>query len=432
MGLFSKKTAANLEVIRHEFDENEIAFRYPQDDFSSGSVLLVQPGQEAVMIKDGDQDGPYTNGRYTLETNHLPGISKFINSAYQGGSVFNCYIYFVNKEKPVYMFWGTPHPLMVRDGETAREVRMMANGSMAFTISNSLRFIAKTNGQLHSYSVENIGDFLFEKSVERITSALASEFDVLEQQRLPVKRIQSQAAQISDGIKARIITERLFDEYGLTLKEFAIKQITMNAEDEAALREDQNSIARRKREADIKYYETRSQGAAEADVMWAKGKAESDVMKEKGEYYTRERMYDVLQSAAQNEGGINGGGLVGAGIGLGVGMGVGSGFGSAIGNVAGNAFASVGRMDERTAGGVKCPGCGTVNGENAKFCSGCGEKLIKAVACPKCGAENSAGAKFCAQCGTSLLPEKTKCPQCGKEIDKDVKFCPFCGAAINK
>ncbi len=443
MGLFDKKQEQQLEVLKHEFTEDEIAFRYPKEDFYAGSLLYVQPGQEAVLIKDGDQDGPYTNGRYALNTRELPGLSKFVNKLYGGEGAFSCYLYFINKAKPVRVYWGTPHPLMVRDGETAREVRMMANGSMAFTISNSLQFIEKTNGQLHSFDAEDIGDFLFDKFIERITSMLAGSFDQLEQVGMPVKRIQSQTATISDAIKNRAIEENLFGAYGLTLAQFSISEITMNAEDEEALRSEQNELAHRKRDADMKYYETRSKGAAEADVLWVKGKAEADAMKEKGEYYAQQRMYDVLEKAASNESSVGGNSLIGAGVGLGVGLGVGGGFGSAIGGMMNNAFNRPqptqsaqqnvqGAQQNVQSGAEKCPSCGADNPQGARFCSGCGASLApKKIFCPSCGAENPQGARFCSGCGFSFVPQKIKCPSCGAELNANAKFCSVCGAKID-
>lgn len=49
---------------------------------------------------------------------------------------------------------------------------------------------------------------------------------------------------------------------------------------------------------------------------------------------------------------------------------------------------------------VACPGCGTKNDADAKFCSECGAPL--AAVCKACGATNDTGAKFCSNCGKPL------------------------------
>ena len=78
-------------------------------------------------------------------------------------------------------------------------------------------------------------------------------------------------------------------------------------------------------------------------------------------------------------------------------------------------------------GGVTCPGCGTVNEKNTKFCVSCGAKLTQA--CPKCGNQLAVGAKFCPECGEQLGGSK-KCPQCGSEVPAGKKFCGECGSAV--
>ncbi|MEM3875092.1 MAG: SPFH domain-containing protein [Candidatus Bathyarchaeia archaeon] len=54
------------------------------------------------------------------------------------------------------------------------------------------------------------------------------------------------------------------------------------------------------------------------------------------------------------------------------------------------------------AGGVNCPKCGTANPAGAKFCLNCGSPLQSTVKCPKCGSEIQAGARFCPNCGEKL------------------------------
>ncbi|MBQ8372500.1 MAG: SPFH domain-containing protein [Clostridia bacterium] len=421
MALFSKKPTELPTTIQHSFLPEEVAFRYPKENFITGSVLFVQPGQEAVMIKEGDQDGPYTNGRYTLNTNELPGIRRFFNKLYGDKGAFNCYVYFINKDKPVNVFWGTPQEIKVVDPRTGRYLRMHARGSMALTIKNSLQFIAKMNGQLHSFTTEDVGDFLFDKSIERIKSAITKSL-----QTIPFNEIQSYLGDIADKVKTQLITEKLFDAYGMFLAELSVVDIDINDEDFAAIQKEENELARKvrdleeleKRKVDLEAYKIRSTGFAE-----------SDVMKEKGIYYDKERTYDVLQTAAANESGLGGGGsFVGAGIGLGVGMGAGAGIGQAFGQLAGNAFTPAQQPAPAQEPGVICPSCKAQNPPKAKFCQSCGGALpTSEIACPGCGAMNKAGAKFCGECGTSLIPAKKKCTQCGTENEAGSKFCGNCG-----
>ena len=50
---------------------------------------------------------------------------------------------------------------------------------------------------------------------------------------------------------------------------------------------------------------------------------------------------------------------------------------------------------------MKCPICQHDNHEGAKFCEGCGAKILSV--CPRCGSEVGPEAKFCSECGTQLV-----------------------------
>lgn len=410
----SKKGEATFSVIEHRFNDCDIAFRYPESNFSPGSILFVQPGQEAVLIKEGDQEGPYSEGRYTLDTNNLPGLKKFFGRDYSK-DVFNCYLYFINKERPVNVLWGTNHEIKVRDKDTGRIVRMFGRGSMGLSIENSLAFIAKTNGQAKSFSTEDIEDFIYDKSIEYIISGISSALQI---KRISFLEIESHLNEISKEIKRRLVAERVFENFGLRLAEFAIEEININDEDFKKIQEEENEIEKLKHEADIEAYRIK-----------ATGFAESAVMKDKGIYYDKERTYDVLEAAASNESSIGNTGFIGAGVGLGVGMGVGSGIGSVIGGMAGNTLSGITHPVQT----VTCSECGATNSPDSKFCNNCGKSLaMSSVICTSCNAQNSMSSKFCSNCGASLVPEKITCPACNAENDGKAKFCNSCGTQLNK
>ena len=56
-------------------------------------------------------------------------------------------------------------------------------------------------------------------------------------------------------------------------------------------------------------------------------------------------------------------------------------------------------------------------------------KEVIRIKCPNCGELNKEDAKFCCECGTSLITKKY-CPQCGGEVETDSKFCSTCGQKL--
>ncbi|MGM9540569.1 double zinc ribbon domain-containing protein [Anaerovibrio sp.] len=76
---------------------------------------------------------------------------------------------------------------------------------------------------------------------------------------------------------------------------------------------------------------------------------------------------------------------------------------------------------------ILCPECHVANDKNAKFCVGCGAKLVNC--CPKCGSQISMGIKFCPECGEKMETEK-HCPNCNVVVTVGQKFCLECGTKL--
>ena len=127
--------------------------------------------------------------------------------------------------------------------------------------------------------------------------------------------------------------------------------------------------------------------------------ADRATMNVMGYNYQQKRTFDVLESAAKNEGS---GSLAGMGAGVGAGL----GFGSAIGQMAAQLNQNINpQMQAQTqnqtqsqAQGSVCPKCGKPVVLGAMFCMYCGQRLT------------------CANCGAALVPGANFCPKCGQQI----------------
>jgi hypothetical protein len=81
---------------------------------------------------------------------------------------------------------------------------------------------------------------------------------------------------------------------------------------------------------------------------------------------------------------------------------------------------------------MTCPGCQQDNPTHARFCLGCGARLV--LACAACGAGLPGGARFCLQCGQTVpggtagpvraLTPETYTPQHLAEENPHVEGCP--------
>ena len=83
------------------------------------------------------------------------------------------------------------------------------------------------------------------------------------------------------------------------------------------------------------------------------------------------------------------------------------------------------QMQAKTAGGVACPKCGTINEPEAKYCASCGE-LLHVGSCPNCGNELDPDADFCEVCHHYVRPDV--CSFCGARFNENDPYCPECGS----
>ncbi|MBQ6434741.1 MAG: zinc-ribbon domain-containing protein, partial [Synergistaceae bacterium] len=121
----------------------------------------------------------------------------------------------------------------------------------------------------------------------------------------------------------------------------------------------------------------------------------------------QKRSFDVLESAAKNEGGSS---LLGAGVGLGAGMGMGGTIGQMASQM--NQYINPQQQPQQNNIPVQQPQTQTQNSPTG-------------IKCPSCGKDLMPGAMFCMYCGARL-----NCAKCGQPLIPGAKFCPNCGNQI--
>ena len=82
-------------------------------------------------------------------------------------------------------------------------------------------------------------------------------------------------------------------------------------------------------------------------------------------------------------------------------------------------------MQMKSASGVVCPHCGTVNDPDALFCASCGNAIGMST-CPNCGAAVEPDADFCETCRHYIRTDI--CSFCGAHLTGYEAFCPECGS----
>ena len=459
------------EVIKYEGDNSTFVWKHPAEDFNSLSQLIVHESQEALFFMNGQALDLFGPGRYTLESQNIPILGKFVNLATGGESPFHCEVYFINKTVQMAVKWGTDSKVRFLDPNFGIPLEIGACGEMNLEVTDSRRLLVKLVGTSNGIAWDDRSGG-FTKSLQScfrpmISTAVKTNIsNAIKAQNINILEIDMELEKLSETLRQSILPS--FEEYGLTVPQFYITNVALPENDpnfkrmrelhtvsfqtrmiqaDALVKSAQAeadaevTAARRKIELEKQLTETevarreaeRKLIGAQADAEAAKlaGYAEAEIMRAKG--YTEK---DVMQTEVQKayaEGignmGSNGGGggVVGDFVGLGVGM-------AAAGNITaqmGDMFKGFGAPSETKSEAIKCAKCGADVPANSKFCLACGEKIEAPLAddmivCPACNKTVAKG-KFCLECGHKFV---TVCPKCGKDIVPGAKFCLECGEKL--
>lgn len=374
---------AIIDVVKWNASDNIYAWKFPSEELSTWTQLIVSESQEAMLLKNGKMVGPFLPGRYTLSTENFPILTKILKMPFGGRTPFSAEIWFVNKTIPLDVKWGTPDAIQVLDPLYKVMLPIRANGQYGVQIEDTRMFLTKLvgTGTTPSFDRERLVSYFRGAIVTRAKDLIAK---IILDQNISILQINSRLNEISDAMMQQLAED--FGEFGLKTKSFFVNSISTQ-DDDPTVQKLKAALAKR----------------AEMNII--------------GFSYQQERSFDSLQSAAQNDGGGNSNSM-GAMIGLGVGAAVGGAFGQVMTGISQNIQATP----------IICPKCNHQNEHTSKFCVQCGNSLIversQGIMCAKCGIKSIVASKFCANCGNTLTD---CCTKCGKTLQVGAKFCASCG-----
>jgi membrane protease subunit (stomatin/prohibitin family) len=353
--------ALGLSVIEF-FDDSgqQIVHRWPETgstDIKWGSQLIVQESQSAVFFRDGRALDTFTPGRYTLSTQNMPVLTKFLSIPFGGTSPFQSEVYFVSMNVFTNMHWGTAEPIVFRDAEFSM-VRLRAYGIFSVRVTDAQLFVNKIVGTQNVYTQDTLQDFFRNIIVSRLNNLLGETVK-------SVLDLPKYYDALDAAAKTRVKDD--FAQYGVELIDFLINAITPPDDVQKVI--------------------------DERTGMGVVGNMNQ---------YMQYKAARSLEEAAQNPGG-SAGAAAGIGMGAGLGFAVPGMINAAMQQQQSQANAAAGASAAGAAVAmIACPNCQAKIPANSKFCPECGKPVAQTIECPQCHTQNPAGAKFCSNCGTKL------------------------------
>ena len=408
-----------IDFLKWNASEDVYAWKFPSEDLSTWTQLIVSETQEAILVKEGEMIGPFKTGRHTLDTKNIPLLSEVFKIPFGGKSPFTAEVWYVNKMMALDIKWGTSVPIQVKDPTYNIMLPVRAHGQFGLQITETKKFLKKLVGTLESFDRKKLVNYFRGFFMSKVKDLIATQ---VIKEKISILEISAQLSEISTTLETSLRPD--FEEFGAKLINFYVNSID-TPEDDPAVTRLKEALAK---------------------------KAEMDII---GYSYQQERSFDTMEGAAKNPGGGQSG-VMGAGIGLGMGFGLGGTMGGAMGQMAS-------QIQPDSQSGNTCPGCKTINQDTAQFCSGCGKALTtelkskepndNLMICDKCGTKSQKGSKFCPKCGDPFVccpncgtdnpegnikcmncnePLPKKCDNCNDDISGTSKFCPSCGVSLVK
>lgn len=383
------------KVIKYEGDNSTFIWKHPDEDFNTGSQLIVHESQEAIFFMNGQALDLYGPGRYTLTTQNIPLLNKIINLPTNGQTAFHCEVYYINKTEQMAIKWGTDSKVQFMEPKYKFPLSIGANGEMTLSVADSRKLLINLVGTENQLSQQSLANYFRAFLMTKIKAYIAQTF---KNQSISIFEIDENLESFSNVLKERLIPD--FLDYGVHLKQFFITGF-MKPDGEAIYEKFKDLYYRQY--ADVAEAELQKkvgiieqEGSAQRMIIEAQGLAKK--RETEGYTYQQERGYDVAEKAASNEGTGN---FSSAGIGLGMMTGVGGVIGGQVGNMVNQSMEAM----NKTPANVRsyCEQCGTVLTPGASFCEGCGKPIQQQNLdiCSNCGYRftNSNG-RFCPKCGT--------------------------------
>jgi membrane protease subunit (stomatin/prohibitin family) len=385
---------AIIDLVEWQPQSNDVfAWRFPENNLSTFTQLIVRESQEAVFFSKGQIIGKFGPGKHTLSTENLPLLRNLFGIPFGKKNPFTAEVWFVNKAAPLTINWKTG-TMRFHDPDYGEMVPLFAEGRYGLKVEDAERFLVKLVGTLTTFNSAQLTDHFLGALVAKTKSVIIS---YMQTNSVGIKLISASLDQLSNFRQQPM--KEFWEDYGMLLTGFYITSVDLDTSTE-----DGKKIA-----------------AAMSD------RSAQNIA---GYTWQQKQSFGVANNA------LSGGGDMGI---LGAVMMTGAVSNSGVGPMMMQPTGAVpGGGAPQPMGGRKevfCSKCAKKYPVTSKFCPFCGDPYNP---CPRCGSDNDSNARRCVSCGSELgAPQGGAaggfgafCGRCGQQVPAGTKFCPNCGNKV--
>jgi membrane protease subunit (stomatin/prohibitin family) len=148
---------------------DDIVYRYPVEQITSGAQLIVHEFESAVFLRDGKAYDVFGPGRHTLTTLNLPIIQKAYGIFFGGKDPFTAIVIYVST-KQFAGKWGAK-------AQTTELAPLLVHGTAWLRIKDANLFVNEVVGGQGAYTTPQIDDYIRGFINERVIDVM-SKYDL--------------------------------------------------------------------------------------------------------------------------------------------------------------------------------------------------------------------------------------------------------------
>ena len=291
-----------VDVIQYNGEADELVWKFPYNNLSTGARLIVNKSQEAIFVKGGTVCDVFGEGTHTISANNLPLFEKIVNLPFGGRTPFTAEVWYVNKVIRRGLKFGTPSPIRISDPRySGVDIPIRAHGDYSIRVKDGQMLLNEFVGTQHLFTTDDIVQQFSSMVVQQLNSNLMR---FATEHNISTLQFPMYAPDIADYVAEKL--SKKYEQYGIEFVDLQFAHVGPNEDDPVVKELLDNRLE------SVKERERRSI---------------------QGFNYQQERQFDILETAAGNEG-SQGSDLMGAGIGLGMGVGMSGMFGTHMQQVA--------------------------------------------------------------------------------------------------
>lgn len=384
-------------------DNSEYAYRFPNNNLSTGTQLIVRESQEAVFFSKGQIIGKFGPGMHTLSTENLPLLRNLFGIPFGGRNPFFAEVWFVNRTVPLNIDWETT-TMRFMDPDYGQMIPLSAKGRYGLKVADAERFLIKLVGTMRSFTAHELTEHFKGAMIAKTNSSIMA---FMNANKIGINQISAYLDDLSNFIRQPM--SEFWSDYGFNLEGFYITSIDLDTSTPEG-RKISEALSDRSAQAIAGYTWQQKQTFSVANNSASNNSSMGilGVAMMTGALSGNSGMAGAVMQPPQNNqyqfGGMNYGGQ----------------------NYGGQSYGG-GSVQTHVRKEVFCSNCSRKFPSESAFCPHCGNKYNP---CPSCGADNSSKATRCVTCGAMLVSADSfgdACPKCHNPVQAGLRFCPTCG-----